>query len=135
MKKVFATIFLVLAFLVLEGCSASATEFPIPVATAPGEPLATVLSTEPPVTEVPKDTQQAPVQGSTGIISRDDAIAIALSHAGFTADQVKGLECEFDIDNRVPEYEVDFHEGKYEYNYDIHAETGEILFQEKEMDD
>jgi len=31
-------------------------------------------------------------------------------------------------------YEVDFEAGAYEYEYEIHAETGEILKSEKERD-
>ena len=125
MKKTLAILLLVLAFLMLEGCTAAATDLAAPSepATAATEPPAAVIA-EPPATET-----QVP------IISREEAFAIALDHAGFAADLVSGLECEVDTERWGLEYEVDFHQGKYEYNYDIHAETGEILYWEKEIDD
>ena len=129
MKKAIAIFALVLAFLMLHGCTATATELPITVTKSPSEPLMTVVTTEPPVTEV------APEAADTDIISREEAISIALEHAGVTAEEVKGLECEYDIDDGVKEYEVAFHKGKYEYNYDIYAETGKIRFWEKDLED
>lgn len=66
----------------------------------------------------------AGVPGET--ISPEQAQNIALEHAGFTADQVKGLRAEYDVDDGVPEYDVEFREGHWEYEYEIHAETGEI---------
>ena len=128
MKKLLAILVLVLAFLMLDGCAVPPVELPAPGTAPSTEPVAAVAVTEPPATEI----QTTPV---TEIISREEAIAIALEHAGFTADQVSRLECEFDGDDPVKEYEVDFHQGKYEYSYDIHAETGQILFSEKEIDD
>lgn len=128
MKKVFALFALILTFLMLEGCAASATELPIHVTSAPTESMATVPPQASPVTEI----QAVPAPET---ITREEAIAIALEHAGFATDQVNRLECEFDVDDRVKEYDVDFHKDKYEYSFDIHAETGEILFWEKEIDD
>ena len=121
MKKVFAMFLLILAFLMLDGCTAAAN---LPPPAAAAEPPVTTAPTEPPVMET-----QAP------IISREEATAIALDHAGFTADQVSRLECELDKERGGMEYEIDFHQGNYEYNYDIHGETGEILYWEKEVDD
>ncbi len=40
-----------------------------------------------------------------------------------------------EYDDGVPEYEVDFHHGEWEYEYEIHAETGEILHSDKDQDD
>lgn len=65
-------------------------------------------------------------------ITKEEAIAIALKDAGFTADQVTRIRAEFDYDDGTPEYEVDFHQGAYEYDYEIHAETGVIL--QKDID-
>ncbi len=60
-------------------------------------------------------------------LTAEQAQAIALEHAGFSADQVQYLRTEYEVDDRIPEYEVSFHEGRWEYEYEIHAETGEIL--------
>jgi len=72
-------------------------------------------------------------QTVTATLTEDDAEAIALAHAGVTADQAAGLRTKYEIDNNVPQYEVDFHVGATEYDYTIHGETGEIL--EFEIDD
>lgn len=64
--------------------------------------------------------------GSGELISQEEAQRIALEHAGLKADQVTGLRVEYDVDDGVPEYDVEFHQGHWEYEYEIHAETGEI---------
>lgn len=65
-------------------------------------------------------------------LTPEKAQEIALTQAGFTADQVTHLRVEFDQDDRVPNYDVSFREGYWEYEYEIHAETGEILSWEKD---
>lgn len=60
-------------------------------------------------------------------ISREEAEKIALEHAGFTADQVTYLRTEYEIDDGRPQYEVQFHQDRWEYDYEIDAETGAIL--------
>ena len=57
-----------------------------------------------------------------------------MEHAGFTADQVKGLRTEFDQDDGIPEYSVEFYADGWEYDYEIHAETGKILEWDKDND-
>ena len=63
----------------------------------------------------------------SGSLTREEAQAIALDHAGFTADQVTGLRISRDRDDATPTYEVEFRVGRWEYEYEIHAETGRIL--------
>lgn len=65
-------------------------------------------------------------------LTREQAEEIALEHAGFTADQVTGMQTEYEIDNGVAQYDVQFHEGNLEYEFEIHAETGEILSFDKD---
>ena len=74
-------------------------------------------ATEPP-TEKPAESTR---------IGKDKAKSIALKHAGLSADDVKGLQVEYDKDDGVPIYEVEFDHGRKEYSYEIHAETGKIL--------
>ena len=66
-------------------------------------------------------------------ISSEEAQKIALEHAGFTADEVSGLHAEYEFDDRIHQYDVRFYVGRTEYDYEINAETGEIL--SFEMDD
>lgn len=64
-------------------------------------------------------------------ITAEQAQQIALEHAGFTADQVKFLRTDYEIDDGVPQYEVEFHQDRWEYDYEINAETGAILSYDK----
>ncbi|MBE6924898.1 MAG: hypothetical protein E7466_06675 [Ruminococcaceae bacterium] len=83
--------------------------------------------------ETGPDTPAATVN-STAPLSAADAQKLALEHAQLTADKVTGLRTEYDLDDGVPEYEVDFRQGDYEYDYTIHAETGKVLHWDKEFD-
>lgn len=118
----------------LTGCAASAQTNPrtaaqvIPTVPVPLAPTATP-ATEP----VPAPSRPASVYAN--LITKEEAITIALKDAGYTEDQVKALRTEFDYDNGRPEYEVDFHQGGYEYDYEIHAETGAILSKDKDRED
>ena len=60
-------------------------------------------------------------------ITREEARKIALDHLGFTADQVEHLRTENEIDDGIPQYDVEFHQGDWEYEFEISAETGKIL--------
>lgn len=66
------------------------------------------------------------------VISTEEAQEIALKQAGFTANQVSLLRVEFDYDDGIAQYDVSFREGQWEYEFEIHAETGEILSWEKD---
>ena len=73
-----------------------------------------------------------PASNHTAALTLEQAQEIALNHAGFTADQVTGLHGSFEVDDGVPEYEVDFFQNGWEYSYTIHADTGDI--REYDMD-
>lgn len=77
----------------------------------------------------PSGTQQPSGQ----YIGEDAAKEIALSHGGFDASQVTKLKAEFDYDDGIALYEVEYESGHYEYEYKIDAATGTIL--EYEIDD
>lgn len=77
----------------------------------------------------PKTSEAAPAADR---LSPEKAQEIALAHAGFTADRVSRLHTEFEYDDRAPQYDVSFREGRWEYEYEIHAETGEILSWERD---
>ena len=64
---------------------------------------------------------------TTAPVTREEAEAIALDHAGLTADQVTGLRTEYEIDDGIPRYEVQFRHDRWEYDYEINANTGELL--------
>lgn len=62
----------------------------------------------------------------------EEAQNIALKHAGFTADQVTALHTQYEIEHGVPQYDVEFQHGSWEYDYGIHADSGEILSYSKD---
>ncbi len=67
-------------------------------------------------------------------ISADTAKQIALDHAGLSAAEVQMDRAEYDLDDGVPEYEIKFRQGRKEYEYRIHAITGEVLTHHSEDD-
>ena len=73
----------------------------------------------------------APTPAPEGIITLDEAKAIAVAHANVT-DPVFG-DCEFDDDEGV--YEIEFAANGIEYECEINALTGEIIRFESEVDD
>ena len=79
------------------------------------------------------ETVTQPVQ--TSDIGYAKAKSIALTHAGVSESAVYDMEVEPDDEDGVPVYEVSFKSGGMEYDYDIHAVTGEILKHETERDD
>ena len=89
---------------------------------------------EPPVTQPPVPTSpvtEAPAQ----TLTKEDAQAIALAHAQLSQQEVTHLKVKYDYDDGIPEYEVEFRVGRWEYEYEIHAETGKILSWDKDYDD
>jgi uncharacterized membrane protein YkoI len=90
------------------------------------------------VEEQIEDAVKPPVSPSVtqnaAALTLEQAQEIALNHAGFTADQVTNLHGDFDVDDGVPEYEVGFFQDGWEYDYTIHADTGDILEYDKDND-
>ncbi len=68
-------------------------------------------------------------------ISAESAKSIAYEHAAVKASEVKHSKAELDRDDMVVHYDVEFVCGKYEYEYEINAETGKIIAYDKEFDD
>lgn len=74
--------------------------------------------------------------GNTGAsISADRAKQIALEHAGVSANAVPYIKAELDYENGRLVYDVQFREGRMEYDYEIDANSGAVLKYEKEWDD
>ena len=64
----------------------------------------------------------------TGPVTKDQALQIALAHAGLSSSSVKDIEIEKDYEHGVWVYEVEFEcRHGYEYEYDIECSTGKIL--------
>ena len=69
---------------------------------------------------------------TTGYISKEEALAIALSHAGLSGSDPADVKIHFDCENGVIVYEVEFHAAAVEYEYDIRAVDGVIVGYESE---
>lgn len=65
-------------------------------------------------------------------ITTEEAEQIALDHAGFTRNQVTALRTEYEIDDGIRQYDVQFFEGDWEYEFEIDAQTGKILSFDKD---
>lgn len=68
------------------------------------------------------------------IMSEEEAKQVVLTHAGVSAQDVSFLKVKLDYDNGIPEYEIEFYSGNIEYDYEIHAVTGEIREFDREME-
>ena len=65
-------------------------------------------------------------------LTEEEAVQIALDHLGFTADQVTRLRTEYEIDDGIPQFDIEFHQGDWEYDFEIHAENGQIISYDKD---
>ncbi len=82
-----------------------------------------------------KNDKNLLASSNSTLISREKAKQIALNHAGLKEANIIGYSIELDRDSAVKKWEIEFKSGKYEYDYEINAETGKILKSQKEMDD
>lgn len=71
----------------------------------------------------------------TQYITLEEAKASALDYAGISGANVVYEDVEFDYDDGVPQYELEFYYGGYEYEVDVHAITGIILDYDVDEDD
>ena len=82
------------------------------------------------ITESRHLTSQTVTQTGTAstkaYITAEAAKNAALSHAGISESDVAQLEIEFDSEDGLMVYEVEFYAGGTEYDYDINARTGEV---------
>ena len=71
--------------------------------------------------------------GNTSYIGEDAALTAALTHAGLSASDISRQKVEFDFDDGYAIYEIEFRSGRYEYEYEVDAVSGQVL--KSEMDD
>ena len=68
-------------------------------------------------------------------LTEEQALAIALEHAGLTEEQVSYLNAHLDRDDGRWVYEIEFREGRIEYEYAVNASNGKIVDYDKDWDD
>ena len=74
----------------------------------------------------------SPTDGS--LLTKAEAERIALAHAHLNRGQVSFLRTEYDWDDGRHRYEIECHQGPWEYHYEVDAESGEVLSWEKEKE-
>lgn len=79
------------------------------------------------------ETVAATPRSRTAAVTQEQAQEIALAHAGVTADQVDRLHTEYELEDGIPRFEVRFDLGSWEYDYEINAETGEIISYDRDQ--
>ena len=79
--------------------------------------------------------QSTPVPTAAQHISEAEAKTIALAHAGLSEAQVSRMKIKLDREDGIMVYEVEFNNGRLEYEYEINAETGRILKTDVDYDD
>ncbi|MBQ3498062.1 MAG: PepSY domain-containing protein [Clostridia bacterium] len=69
------------------------------------------------------------------LITKDEAKAIVLEHAGYEAADVRFTKVKLDFDDGRYEYEIEFRaEGNLEYDYTLNAENGRIVEYDRDYD-
>ncbi|GAA0372188.1 hypothetical protein GCM10008932_24320 [Alkalibacterium iburiense] len=67
-------------------------------------------------------------------LTQEEALMIALKHAGLSRADITLEDSELDSDDGVRYWEIEFNHGEKEYEYEIHVNTGDILDVEVELD-
>ena len=80
----------------------------------------------------PSPEERSVIGAAETKIGAEEAKALALAHAGLLAEDVRFIRSEYELDDRIPHYDIEFHHGYWEYEYEIHAETGKLLSAEKD---
>lgn len=87
----------------------------------------------PATTTAPTEPIPAPAPAENPLkLTQEQARQIALEHLNLTADQVTRLRSDFEMDDGIPQFDVEFLQGDWEYEFEIHGETGKILSYDKD---
>lgn len=121
-KHITGLLVLTLAVLLFAACSGQPTSTPSannPTNVTAGTTLSPYVTTSP----------------NAMLLTESEAVMIALSHAGFAAEDVTALHTTFEVDDGVAYYEISFIGSTTAYEYDIHAESGAILSMDMDHED
>ena len=107
--------------------AAPAPAAPVPVAPAPVAQAPVAVPAAPALVA-------APVAGSNGMISREQATSRAFKAAGLQPGSATVQKCKLDYEGGIPVYEVELKTSFREYEVDVDARTGDILKNKSEID-
>ena len=86
--------------------------------------------------EEPKASPEArTLPPSEAALPAEQIEVLVLEHAGVAAADTLSLRTWYEVDDRIPVYDVEFCVGDLEYEYTVHAETGDILEFERDLCD
>lgn len=77
----------------------------------------------------------APQTPTVEKLTAEAAEEIALAHAGLSRTAVRGLRTELYRDDGRTVYEIEFRDGAVEYEYEIDAQSGNVLDWDRDYDD
>ncbi len=77
------------------------------------------------------DEPSAPTLPS-GALPQADVKQQVLAHAGVAESAISRYAVEYDVEDGVPHYEIEFYVGNVEYEYEVHAVSGQLLKAEKD---
>ena len=83
----------------------------------------------------PKPMLQQVTAPAFGTLTKDQALEIALKHAGVAKANTSYVFVKPDYDDGRATYDVEFHVGSKKYNYDIDANSGQIIEFDIDMND
>lgn len=89
-------------------------------------------STAPAGTKESTSAEKTTAPNQKASITLDEAKSIALKDSGKDEGSVTFKKQKLDRDNGIYEYEIEFHDGVTEYEYDINAQTGDIISRSSE---
>lgn len=97
----------------------------------------TILKREPDISSymTSYDMTSDTASGAVSYIDAENAKEIAVSHAGLSVPEVTFLKAMLENEGLYMVYEIEFRKNQTEYDYEIHAETGEILKYDVELMD
>ena len=64
---------------------------------------------------------------SNNKITIEEAKSIALKHSNLDESQVSFIRSEYDFDNGIEKYEIEFYYNNNKYEYEINSKTGDII--------
>jgi uncharacterized membrane protein YkoI len=78
---------------------------------------------------IPAPTTNPEVAGE---LTQEQAQQIALDYLGIALEDAQRLRIQYEMDDGIPQYDVEFYQGDWEYEFEIHAKTGKILSLDKD---
>jgi uncharacterized membrane protein YkoI len=77
----------------------------------------------------------ATAPSDNSLLTREEAERIALEKVERNRGQISRLQTKYEWENGRHIYEVEFHQGPWEYHYEIDAATGQVLEWDREKED